>query len=641
MEKRTANVIDTTHSNAKDVSDRGGKWVAVLIALIGIILFTVALTFSEQTEESLINNNAQLHIASSDKDDINTVMQLEEVEWEAINGSSFAFSSKAHWFSVDIPPSINEDSRLIEVSYSNLDFVDLWFVDKNQGQALILSQFKAGDNYPFSQRLIRHDQLVFPVPNSTSVISLYLRIETQGRINVPIKLWQEEEYIQFIASHRVFIGIFYGFMTAMALISLFLFVTSRSISTLLYTGIVLCLSFALASSQGLGYRFLWPESVPFQEYAVLFFAASAVLLSSAFAAEILEIKSTFKKLYRFFNIFGIIVTVYIGLIFILPFSVMVPTLALIAAIGLFLLLGSTIYIGSKGNSVASYLSAAWCSLLLGGLLGLADSLVWISPNLDPSYLMMVGAVIAALFMALGLAERFNTQRLAAKRVHLKTVENKQKAKQAKDELLRLQIEAKEKLEQAVRERNYELAIAIRELNEANQELERKTSIDALTGVASRRLYDKKVLAEARRSRREKTPLAIAMIDIDHFKMVNDTYGHHCGDAALKHFSAILQECIKRPTDTICRYGGEEFVVILPNTDLEGARILMENLRSSTEKSQFDCEGKTIQFTISVGVSTRVIVKESEYELLHAFSDKLLYKAKEAGRNQVMSAEFSH
>ena len=150
-----------------------------------------------------------------------------------------------------------------------------------------------------------------------------------------------------------------------------------------------------------------------------------------------------------------------------------------------------------------------------------------------------------------------------------------------------------------------------------------------------------MLAEARRSRREKTPLAIAMIDIDHFKVVNDTHGHQCGDAALKHFAAILQECIKRPTDTICRYGGEEFVVILPNTDLEGARILMENLRSSTEKSQFDCEGKTIQFTISVGVSTRVIVKESEYELLHAFSDKLLYKAKEAGRNQVMSAEFSH
>lgn len=641
MEKRATSVIDSPHPNAKDVSERGGKWVAVLIALIGIILFTLTLTFFEQTKESLINNKAQLYIASSDKEDITTVMQLGKAEWKSIDGSSFAFSSKAHWFSVDIPPSANKDSRLIEVSYSNLDFLELWFVDKNQGQGLILDQFKAGDNYPFVQRKIRHDQLVFPVPNSASVVSLYLRVETQGRIKVPIKLWEEEKYIQFIASHRVVIGIFYGFMTAMALISLFLFVTSRSTGTLLYTGSLICLSFALASSQGLGYRFLWPESILFQEYAVLFFTSAAVLLSSAFAAELLEIKSTFKKLYRFFNVFGIIVAVYIGLIFILPFSVMFPILALIAAVGLLLLLGSTIYFVNKGNQAASYLRAAWCSLLLGGLLGLADSLGWITTNLDPSYLMMVGTVIAALFMALGLAVRFNTQRLAAKRVHLKITENKQKAMQAKDELLRLQIEAKEKLEQAVRERNYELAIAIRELNEANQELEQKTSIDALTGVGSRRLYDKKVVAEARRSRREKTPLAIAMIDIDHFKVINDKHGHQCGDAALKHFSAILQECIKRPTDTICRYGGEEFVVILPNTDLEGARILMENLRSFTEKSQFDCEGKTIQFTISVGVSTRVIEKESEYELLNAFSDKLLYKAKEAGRNQVMSAEFTH
>ena len=641
MEKTTANVIGATHPNAEDVSHRGGKWVAVLIALIGIILFTLALTFSEQTEEPLINNKVQLYIASSDKEDITTVMQLESAEWGSVDASSIAFSSKAHWFSVDIPPSTNKDSRLIEVSYSNLDFLELWFVDENQGQALILSQFKTGDNFPFAQRKIHHDQLIFPVPNSTSVVSLYLRVETQGLIKVPIKLWEEEKYIQFIASHRIFIGIFYGFMAAVALISLFLFVTSRNISTLLYTCVVICSSFALASSQGLGYRFLWPESILFQKYAVLFFASSAVLFSCAFAAELQEIKNAFKRLYWLFNVFGIIVTIYIALIFILPFSLMFPVLALIAVVGLFLLFGSSVYITSKGNSVASYLIAAWCSLLLGGLLGLAGSLGWFNSNLDASYPMMVGTLIAALFMALGLAVRFNTQRLAAKRIHIKTTENKQKAMQAKDELLRLQIEAKEKLEQAVRERNYELAIAIRELNEANQELERKTSIDALTGVASRRLYDKKVLAEARRSRREKTPLAIAMIDIDHFKAVNDTHGHQCGDEALKHFSAILQECIKRPTDTICRYGGEEFVVILPNTDLEGARILMENVRLSTEKSHFDCEGKTIQFTISVGVSTRVIVKESEYELLHAFSDKLLYKAKQAGRNQVMSAEFTH
>jgi diguanylate cyclase (GGDEF)-like protein len=211
--------------------------------------------------------------------------------------------------------------------------------------------------------------------------------------------------------------------------------------------------------------------------------------------------------------------------------------------------------------------------------------------------------------------------------------------QANKELMRLQIEKKERLEYAVDARTYELEIAIRELNEANHELERKTAIDALTGVANRRLYDKRVLAEARRSRREKTPLAIAMLDIDDFKSVNDTYGHQCGDEALKHFTGILKECIKRPSDTICRYGGEEFVVILPNTDLEGAALLMESVRAMTEASQLNCEGEVIKFTVSIGVATRVISSDSESELLNAFADKLLYKAKEAGRNRVMSGVF--
>jgi len=642
MEKKAANVIDIANSGTRDVSQKGGQWVAVLVALIGIILFSLVLSSSRQTGAFSINDKAKMHIAAPAKDDILTVIQLDNAQWKSIDSSSrFVRSTEAHWFTVEIPPSVNDDSRLIEVSYSNLDFLDVWFVDKNTSQVRILSQFKTGDNFPFKQRVIRHDQLIFPVPKSASAMSLYLRVETQGLIKVPIKLWEKEEYIQFIASHRVFIGLFYGFMAAMTLITLFLFVTSRNISTLLYAGYAVSLSLALASSQGLAYRFLWPESILLQQYTVLFFGSIAAYFSSSFTAELLNIKSSFKRLYLFFKAIHIVVAIYIALIFILPFSFMASIFWVMIVMAILLIFGSTVYIAIKGNSVAKYLCAGWCSLLLGALFALLANLGWLSLNLDPSYFMMVGVLIEALFMALGVAVRFNTQRLTAKEAHSKARENKHKAMQAKDEVLRIQIEAKEKLEYAVRERNYELAIAIRELNEANQELEHKTSIDALTGLASRRLYDKKVLAEARRSRREQTPLAIAMIDIDHFKSVNDTHGHQCGDAALKHFSAILQECIKRPTDTICRYGGEEFVVILPNTDLEGAQILMENLRAATEDSEFECEGKTIKFTVSIGVSTRVIAKESESEFLNAFSDKLLYKAKKAGRNQVMSAQFTH
>jgi len=641
MNNNSNNAINDIDSIDANASNRNGLWVAALIVLLGVTLFILVSASSGLSETPLITKKAKLYIASQTTDNIQQVMQLGDSEWQAIEHNNFGFSPKAHWFKVEIPRNIFKDGRLIEVSYATLDFVDVWFVDQTHAIPVILSQIKTGDNFAFIQRQIPHDQLIFAVPDSASTMSLFLRVKTQGVIKVPIKLWDQEQYIQFIGSHRVFIGVFYGFMAAMALINLFLFVTSRNVSTLLYAGYVICLSLMLASSQGLGYRFLWPENILFQQYATLFFAASMVYFSSFFTAKLLDIKSDFTNLYKFYRAIRVIIFVYIVCMFILPLSPLVSILLPMILTAMLLVFSSTIYIALKGSSVAKYLSAAWCSLLFSALFSMADSNGWISLNLDPTYLLMVGAVIETLFMSLGLAMRFNAQRLAARQAYIKAGENKYKAMQAKDELMSLQKETKERLESAVGERTYELEIAIRELNEANHELERKTAIDPLTGVANRRLYDKRILAEARRSRREKTPLAIAMIDIDHFKSVNDTYGHQGGDEALKHFAGILQECIKRPSDIICRYGGEEFVVILPNTDLEGAAVLMENIRTMTEASALDFEGNVIKFTVSIGVSTRVIATDSESELLHEFADKLLYKAKEAGRNQVVFAVFKN
>lgn len=639
MNSENTTEIEALNRAVEKSSSLNGLWIAALIVLLGIGLFSLVVSSSGQGEAPLINKQSKLHIASGETDNIQTVMVLPDSAWNGITGSSFPISTKAHWFTSVIPVNAQEDARLLEISYANLDYVDVWFVDENNDKPTILEHTTSGDNFPFAERAVAHDQLVFPVPDSSRALSLYIRVKTQGGIKVPIKLWQENEYIKFITSYRVFNGLFYGFMVAMALINLFLYVTSRNVSTLLYTGYVICLSLTLASSQGFGYRFLWPESIMFQQHSVLFFASSMVFFSSSFTAKLLDIKNNFKRLYSVFSAVRMVIVIYIVLIFILPFSVMASVLSLVILMVMFLIFASTVYIALTGNKVARYLAAAWCSLLISGLIGLADNLSWISVNLDPSYLMMVGAVIETLFMALGLAMRFNEQRLDTKHAHLKARENKQKAMAATEELLRLQIETKEQLEYAVDERTYELEIAMRELSEANHELERKSSIDALTGLANRRQYDKRVLAEARRSRREKTPLAIAMIDIDHFKAINDNYGHQCGDDALKHFANILKESIKRPSDTICRYGGEEFVAILPNTDLAGATALMENVRLATESSELICDGKSIKFTISIGVSTRVIVNESESDLLHAFADKLLYQAKDSGRNQVLSAAF--
>ncbi|MEB3337944.1 MAG: diguanylate cyclase, partial [Leptolyngbyaceae bacterium] len=120
---------------------------------------------------------------------------------------------------------------------------------------------------------------------------------------------------------------------------------------------------------------------------------------------------------------------------------------------------------------------------------------------------------------------------------------------------------------------------IKELEKANQELKHLTNIDGLTQVANRRCFDEYIEQEWKRLAREKGSLSIIMVDIDFFKLYNDTYGHLGGDECLRSVARILSKVVKRPADLVARYGGEEFAVILPNTDLEGALKVAEAIQA--------------------------------------------------------------
>lgn len=201
------------------------------------------------------------------------------------------------------------------------------------------------------------------------------------------------------------------------------------------------------------------------------------------------------------------------------------------------------------------------------------------------------------------------------------------------------IEEKDELESKVQERTLELHIALQELEEANKELQEKNTLDELTGLYNRRFYDQKILAEFRRSRRNLTPLSLVVIDIDHFKQVNDNYGHLAGDECLVAVSSCIKRCLRRSADISCRYGGEEFCLILPETDSHGAISLAEELRESVEVCQISYNNITFKLTISCGISTYLQQKHVKPEHLFALADKALYKAKDNGRNQVIQHVF--
>ena len=193
-------------------------------------------------------------------------------------------------------------------------------------------------------------------------------------------------------------------------------------------------------------------------------------------------------------------------------------------------------------------------------------------------------------------------------------------------------------------RGYSTHVDITALKQQQDELQRLTArfeslsvTDSLTGLANRRRFDEALKLEWLRARRNEHPLSLIVIDIDHFKHVNDDYGHPCGDDVLRATAALLSQHVKRAGDLVARYGGEEFAVLLPDTPLAVAHEFAERLRLAVEALPLNAMQQSIAITISCGVSCALAeVSPSDPEWLVHEADAALYEAKRSGRNRVVS-----
>lgn len=168
----------------------------------------------------------------------------------------------------------------------------------------------------------------------------------------------------------------------------------------------------------------------------------------------------------------------------------------------------------------------------------------------------------------------------------------------------------------------------------NRRLEALATTDPLTRVLNRRALRERLITEGDRARRYESSLSLLLIDIDHFKQINDTFGHLAGDSALRELGALLEEAV-RTVDIVARYGGEEFVVILPETVTEGGVVFAERLRECVASRAFDVGTEhPVHLTVSIGVATFPSASVTSTEDLFARADEALYRAKSGGRNQV-------
>ncbi len=157
--------------------------------------------------------------------------------------------------------------------------------------------------------------------------------------------------------------------------------------------------------------------------------------------------------------------------------------------------------------------------------------------------------------------------------------------------------------------------------------------DTLTRLYNRRYLNQVLEFEFRKSSLEKTPLSIIMVDIDHFKAINDRYGHDEGDKVLIHVGSVLKECLRKH-DIVARFGGEEFVIVLPKTIMKEAVVIAERIRRSVETTPLAVGQEKVHLTVSLGIAALPVVWAESKEELIKYADTALYEAKGKGRNRV-------
>jgi diguanylate cyclase len=231
-----------------------------------------------------------------------------------------------------------------------------------------------------------------------------------------------------------------------------------------------------------------------------------------------------------------------------------------------------------------------------------------------------GLLLQVMLFAFALSIRIGMERQLREEAQIETAH-------AKDMLLETERQQNIHLDKVVRSRT-------KQLEEVNERLQKISATDALTGLYNRRYFDESLKREYARAARNKAPLSVMMIDLDRFKSINDNYGHVFGDEALRQTALRMQDVLKRPGDVAFRYGGEEYVILLPDTNTSAARIIAKQIWSAMRSSQIFHDDQSETITVSIGIATVVPSPNGDPNKLLRDADHKLYRAKEEGRDRI-------
>jgi diguanylate cyclase (GGDEF)-like protein len=539
---------------------------------------------------------------------------------------NFGYSRSAYWLALPIRIAANAPQNwLLEIGYSSLDKVEVFVPQAGGG----FSRASAGDVQPFNARPFPHRNLVFPVTVAPgSAPTIYLRVESEGSLTIPVTLWQPQALHQHDQWSYALLSLYYGMLLALLLYNLLLYTVLRDPVFLTYVAFVAAMAVGQASLNGLGNQFLWPDWPAWGNIAVTAGNAATGFFGALFTRQFLGTRQSFPRFDK----------VILGLAAAFALAAIAPVLVSYQFAAIFITItglvfaltavGGGVYCLSRGHAGARYFLLAWTLLLIGVAVLSLRNLGWLPTTALTTYAMQIGSALEMLLLSFALADRINTLRREKEQVSTEALA-------AREALVENLLRSEQELEARVTERTFDLEMALSELKTKEQQLQYIAQHDPLTGLANRTLLEDRIAQAIARARRSGRSVAVLMADLDGFKAINDTHGHNVGDQMLKVISARMSECV-RETDTVSRPGGDEFVIVLEELlDLADAARVAEKLVEATSWPVNMAQG-ALRVSISVGLAFFPKDATEPAQLLKR-ADSTMYAAKTAGRNRWQAA----
>lgn len=509
------------------------------------------------------------------------------------------------------------DAVWLSVNYPMLDDVQVFILDEHQN---LLTAYPLGDRLSFVERVLLRPEFTVPLPSSVLSGSVYLRVQSGSSLEVPMTISEDAVLRQTMENSAWVQGLFFGAVVMLGLYHALIFLSSGDRSYLYFSGLSLAMALIQATLWGRSYQFLWPESPAWNDIAVSTLINTSNVFGALYIAKVVKICES----HRWINLAAMALaatsTVMAFLSLLLPYAeVIYPTLLL--SMMTFLTCATMVIVRMRrGYPPAFAVFVAGLMYTLGSGSYILGKLGVFNNSLLLDNALALGQLLQVLLFAFALSVRMAMDKELRERAQRDTAH-------AQAMLLETEREQNIRLDQEVRART-------QELREANARLEKISTTDALTGLYNRRHFDEVLEREYDRGAREGKSLSLIMLDLDYFKKLNDSQGHAFGDEALRQTALRIQDVLNRPADMAFRYGGEEFVILLPDTEASAAHILARQVWTAMRSEPVVMKEQTVKLTISIGIATTMPDKDNSYYTLLKRADEKLYQAKNEGRDRI-------